>query len=191
MIQRAWAYALTLSPRCCGWYVHVTFIDETWYERIDGLRDRTGSGGVVVRLDGEDVLVALVKEVEMGDAGYVIPKGGVEADENLEEAALREIAEETGLCDLTRIGDLGVLSRQSFRRVYWQRSHYGLYVTSQIEGAITDPDNYGLAWFPLRSLPPMIWPDEGLLLVENGDMIDIAVRRYWRGSEGIASGEWT
>jgi len=161
----------------------VTVIDESWYERIDGLRDRTGSGGVVTRLDAEAVLVALVKEVELGDAGYVIPKGGVEAEESIDAAALREIAEETGLCDLTLIGHLGVLARQSFRRNCWQTSHYGLYVTTQIEGEITDPANYGLAWWPLRSLPPMIWRDERQLIAENADLIDAAVRR----NQGMAS----
>lgn len=37
----------------------------------------------------------------------------------------------------------------------------------------------------------MIWPDEGLLIAENGDMIDTAVRRYRREGGGLASGERT
>ena len=79
-------------------------------------------------------------------------------------APRREIAEESGLTDLRYVGELGILERQNFKPTYWQTSHYGLYTTRQTDGVITDPDNYGLAWFALDALPPLFWPDEELLL---------------------------
>lgn len=139
--------------------------DETWYQRSPEHRHRIGAGGVVIRRDETGLLVALIKEVEVGDAHYVLPKGGVEPGEDLEQAARREILEETGLSDLMHLGPLGALARQNFKKTYWQTSHYGLYLTRQIEGGPTDPDNYGLAWFSLDDLPPMFWPDERELIV--------------------------
>jgi ADP-ribose pyrophosphatase YjhB (NUDIX family) len=148
-----------------------TPVDASWYARPAGYRHRIGAGGAAVRAPDGRVLVALVKEVELGDAHYVLPKGGVEAGEDIAQAAVREIAEESGLTDLTYLGALGTLSRQSFNRKYWQTSHYGLYITPQTEGIIADPANYGLAWFPLDNLPPMFWPDEAHLLQSRADWI--------------------
>lgn len=45
------------------------------------------------------------------EAGTQVPAGGVDAGENLETAALREVAEETGVEDITLKGTLGVQQR--------------------------------------------------------------------------------
>ncbi len=146
--------------------------DESWYQQVpEHHRHRIGAGGVVVRPAGTVLLVALIKEVDIGDAHYVLPKGGVEAGEDIEQAARREILEETGLSDLTHLGPLGALARRNFKKTYWQTSHYGLYLTRQIEGGPTDPDNYGLAWFSIEELPPMFWPDERELIVGRREWI--------------------
>lgn len=150
-------------------------VDATWYERPEGFPLRIGAGGVIARRAESGLLVALVKEVELGDDHYVIPKGGVEEGETIEEAALREIAEETGLTAIERLGHLAMLERQNFKKTYWQNSHYGLYITEQIEGVIQDPANYGLAWFGLRALPPMFWPDEATLIDAHAARIEDAV----------------
>jgi len=141
-----------------------TPIDASWYARPQGHRHRTGAGGAVLRRADGGLLLALVKEVELGDDHYVLPKGGVEAGEDIETAAVREIAEESGLVELAYHGPLGTLERQNFKRTYWQTSYYGLYSTGQESGVITDPANYGLAWFRLDALPPMFWPDEEALI---------------------------
>jgi ADP-ribose pyrophosphatase YjhB (NUDIX family) len=153
-----------------------TRIDGSWYTRPAGSTTRIGAGGAVVRSANGGLLIALVKEVELGDDHYVLPKGGVEPGEDIESAARREIAEESGLSDLRYLGALGVLARQNYKKSYWQTSHYGLYTTAQIAGVIADPDNYGLDWFPLRSLPPMFWPDEEQLLLSHADFIAAMMR---------------
>lgn len=139
-------------------------IDETWYTRHENLPDRTGAGGVVYRFEDDLLLIALAKEHVFGDDQYTIPKGGVEDDEDLLQAAAREIAEETGLTELIHRGNIGALARCNYRKTWWQVSHYFLYRTEQIEGTPTDPDNYGLTWFSPDALPPMVWPDEARLL---------------------------
>ncbi len=156
----------------------MSVIDDSWYRRTEDLEERIGAGGIVARVEGREVLIALVKEVEFGDEDYVIPKGGVEEGESIEQTALREIAEETGLTDLTPIGHLGALTRQSFKRVYWQTSHYGIFLTSQRDATITDPANYGLGWFRLRELPRFFWPDERGLVEAGRERIEARVRRF-------------
>jgi len=154
-------------------------IDESWYVRPEGFRERVGAGGMVARCAGEAVVVALVKEVELGDLGFVIPKGGVEPGETIASAALREITEETGITELEHVAELGALARQNFKKTYWQESHYGLYVTKQLGGAIPDPANYGLEWFGLDALPEMIWPDERELMEAKRDFVERAIRASW------------
>jgi ADP-ribose pyrophosphatase YjhB (NUDIX family) len=57
-------------------------------------RERTSAGGVVVRT-GNGVEVCLIRPA--GRSVWGLPKGGIEEGETLAQAALREVAEETGL----------------------------------------------------------------------------------------------
>lgn len=106
----------------------------------------------------------------------MLPKGGVDPGEDLETAARREIAEESGIIELSALGPLGILARRNFKKTYWQTSYYGLYTTEQIIGEATDPDNYGMAWFSMEALPAMCWPDERRLIDLNRQRIDKRVR---------------
>lgn len=149
-------------------------IDASFYRRPPGVPDRTAAGGVVVRQDGGRLLVALVRE--RGLAGYVLPKGGVDAGEDLLAAARREVAEEAGLTQLTLVRKLAVQQRLTFRRTAWSTVHYFLYVTDQVEGTPTDSEYHDdVWWFPLDDLPPMIWPEQRRLLEEGRDEIAAAL----------------
>lgn len=64
------------------------------------------AGGIVL---GNGGLIALVRHT--GASAWLFPKGHVDEGESDEEAARREIREETGLTDLELIDDLG-----SYRR---------------------------------------------------------------------------
>ena len=146
-------------------------IDETWYTRPEGVKDRLSAGGIVVRVDDDgDVLLALVRE---GDwAPYILPKGGIERGESVEAAALREIAEEAGLTQLTLLADLGTRERLSFDRDVWITTRYFLYVTDQVDGTPTDADHhYGLWWFRLDNLPTLAWREQQALIEENASLI--------------------
>src|SRR5687767_3339961 len=106
-------------------------INNTWYVRPPGIPERYNAGGVVVRPEGEKIMVALVHEWKY--PGFVLPKGGIERGESPELAARREIAEESGFTALTLLADLGTRERLSFNRRKWTIGHYFLYVTDQID----------------------------------------------------------
>ena len=142
-------------------------IDNTWYTRGAVLEERVSAGGVVVRLDKGVLLVALIREIEYGVAleGYVLPKGGVEPGETIEETMRREIHEEVGLTDLTRVEGVVILERLNVVKTKWSINHYGLFLTKQESGTILDAEHhFDFGWFPLDDLPPTYWPDERELL---------------------------
>ncbi|RMF43848.1 MAG: NUDIX domain-containing protein [Anaerolineae bacterium] len=138
-------------------------IDETWYHKPAGMRERVSAGGVVVRRAAGQILVALV--VEAGFSHYILPKGGVKRGETLEQAARREILEEAGLRNLLLLRPLGVRERLNFRKTRWQVTHYFLFECPHPGGRPTDAHHdYRCAWFPLDALPPMFWPEQRALL---------------------------
>jgi ADP-ribose pyrophosphatase YjhB (NUDIX family) len=150
-------------------------IDDTWYARPEGVRDRTSAGGVVCRASDGRVLVALTTEPGMG--AYILPKGGVKRGESLQDAAVREINEEAGFTDLRMLTLIGVRERLNFTRTRWITTHYFLYVTAQVHGAPTDPfHRYVAAWFGIDTLPPMFWPDQRELIESQRVQIEERVR---------------
>lgn len=59
---------------------------------------RISSGGVVFRSKGASYEVALIRVARVGgENAWALPKGWVEKGEDLEQAAVREVREETGL----------------------------------------------------------------------------------------------
>jgi 8-oxo-dGTP pyrophosphatase MutT (NUDIX family) len=61
-------------------------------------RTEVSAGGVVYRREAEGVEVILAaRRTRRGDLAWGLAKGGIEADESVEEAAVREVREETGI----------------------------------------------------------------------------------------------
>lgn len=148
----------------------MTLIDATWYQRPPDVPERTSAGGVVVRWEGDTLLVALVREGDF--PGYILPKGRLEPGEEREQAARREIAEESGLEDLTLLGYLGARERLSFDRQWWIITHYYLYLTQQVQAQPSDiAHSYVLHWFPLEDLPTLTWPEQRELLESSRETI--------------------
>jgi 8-oxo-dGTP pyrophosphatase MutT (NUDIX family) len=63
----------------------------------------TSAGGVVYRLEGGNPLFLLIRDSYQN---WGFPKGHVEAGEQAEDAALREVREETGIDDVALRGEL-------------------------------------------------------------------------------------
>ena len=141
-------------------------INKSWYTRLPGVPDRTSAGGVIVRLEGPKVMVALVREG--GDKEYILPKGKVEKGESLEEAAEREIGEEAGIEDLELLSFLGVESRMTYKKDKWVTTHYFLFRTEQTDTDPTDDSHdYETFWHDIENLPAMLWPEQQALIENN------------------------
>lgn len=112
------------------------------------------AGGIVI---GRGGMIALVRS--RNSQSWLFPKGHIEAGESTEEAARREIAEETGLADLELIDDLGSYVRpaktaegKSFEQKEIHMFLFGthsseLNPTREIEEA---------RWFPYRDVPELL-----------------------------------
>jgi 8-oxo-dGTP pyrophosphatase MutT (NUDIX family) len=116
-------------------------------------RLETSAGGVVVRHGPQgEVEVALIRP--RGDKRWALPKGWVEVDESPQDAALREVREETGVT--ARVVE-------SLERIeYWFRTRQGaslilvhkyvdFFLMAALEGDLADHDHEveEARWFTL------------------------------------------
>jgi 8-oxo-dGTP pyrophosphatase MutT (NUDIX family) len=119
------------------------------------VRTTTAAGGVVLRGAGEDAEVVLTGRTR--DGTWVLPKGTPDADESVEETALREVREETGL-DVSIIGPIGVTD-------YWfavpgERVHkfVHFFLMRAVGGDLSRHDHEydDVRWVPARDARPML-----------------------------------
>lgn len=132
-------------------------------------KQTVSAGGVVRKIENGEVFVALVRE--LGKPDWVLPKGHIEKDETIEEAAIREIREETGLKNIKIIKKLGVKERLSFDGDEYKTIHYFLCDragNSELSQEIIDGANRLEAkWFPLDNLPELFWNEQKEVISEN------------------------
>jgi 8-oxo-dGTP pyrophosphatase MutT (NUDIX family) len=68
--------------------------------------EETSAGGFVLAADGSARIAVIGRRNRGGRIDWCVPKGHLEGDETIEQAAIREVAEETGL-EATIIESLG------------------------------------------------------------------------------------
>lgn len=131
--------------------------------------EEVSAGGLVIReFGGGPHGVLIARHDRRGRLIWTLPKGHVEAGETVEDAARREVREETGVtAEITRL--LGTVA-YSFdlpdRRVHKTVHHYLL---RWIAGELSDLDGevVEVAWVPLAELTGRLaYPDERRLLAE-------------------------
>jgi len=149
-------------------------IDQSWYERPEGVPEETAAGGLVARVDASRrVLVALAHE--RGTDSVVLPKGHLKRGESLDAAARREIAEESGFHGLVLLDELGVLERLNYDRTRWKITHYFLYGTRQTHAQPQDKRHLPPVWALLDDRPTIAWPEQEALVAESTERIRTAV----------------
>ena len=119
---------------------------------------------VVFALDGGDLKVLLIQRGQPPFEGrWALPGGFVRVDESLESAALRELAEETGLADvyLEQLYTFGDVGRDPRERVV-SVAYYALVnlPAAAVRGATDARD---AAWFPASDLPTLAFDHDRIV----------------------------
>jgi 8-oxo-dGTP pyrophosphatase MutT (NUDIX family) len=123
--------------------------------------DEFSAGGVVVRGD-EMVVIVPVKRAADGRRVVGLPKGHLDGDETPEEAARREVAEETGVqADL--IAELGDVSYHYERRHRHVQKVVRFFLFAYRSGDVADHDHEieEARWVPLeQAVQELTYPGE-------------------------------
>lgn len=125
-------------------------------ERARSLRkvEETSAGGLVVDRGADGVRVALIGRLDRrGRLLWSLPKGHVEAGETHEDAAVREVEEETGIRGrvLAALGTIDYWFVAEDRRIHKTVHHY-LLEASGGELSAADVEVDEVAWVPLHEL---------------------------------------
>ncbi len=132
------------------------------------------AGGLVVDLDSDIPRGALIGRTDRhGRLLWSLPKGHIEAGETAEQAAVREVEEETGISG-TILGELGTIDFwfvAEGRRVHKTVRHY---LMRAVGGELSDADVEvaEVAWVPLPEIAAQLaYPDERGLVTTAGRLL--------------------
>ncbi|WP_353649352.1 NUDIX hydrolase [Nakamurella sp. A5-74] len=117
--------------------------------------DETSAGGLVVRTEDGIRSGALIGRLDRrGRLRWSLPKGHLEAGETKEQAAIREVEEETGIAGriTARLGTVDYTFTAEGRRIH-KRVHHFLMVAVGGELSDEDVEVTEVAWVPLEELP--------------------------------------
>ena len=119
--------------------------------------EEVSAGGIVVDASTDLLNVAIIARLNRGGRlEWCLPKGHPENQENNEQAAVREIEEETGIRGrvLTALGSIDYWFTVSGHRVHKTVHHFLLVSTGGHLTIENDPDHEAVdvAWVPLADL---------------------------------------
>jgi 8-oxo-dGTP pyrophosphatase MutT (NUDIX family) len=138
--------------------------------------DEVSAGGLVIDATGTKGL--LIGRRDLKDQSrerllWSLPKGHIEEGETPEQAAIREVQEETGIeSEIAR--ELGVIDfwfMAGGKRIHKTVHHYLFKETGgHLAPQITEVDDVG--WFPLNEIVELLaYPDEKKLIAKSGELV--------------------
>ena len=134
--------------------------------------DETSAGGLIV--DHESGAAAVIGRLDRrGRLLWSLPKGHIEEGETAEQAAVREVEEETGIigCVVAPLGTIDFWFVAEDRRVHKTVHHFLLRATG---GELSDADVEvsEVAWVPLPDIREQLaYPDERGLVDAAGRLL--------------------
>ncbi len=134
------------------------------------IKTATSTGGVIVKHEQGTYSILLLRDRHFPE--WYFAKGHVEPGETLEEAALREVAEEAGLHHVKIHFLLGSYERFVEKAQEMKTIHYFLMSPTQTE-IPSSPDNahIEIKWFPLDALPAMYLSEQKDVVEKNLEKI--------------------
>lgn len=137
--------------------------------------DETSAGGLVVQRDGTRTSGALIGRIDRrGRLLWSLPKGHLEGAETAEQAAVREVAEETGITGRV-VGQLGTIDFwfvAEGRRIH-KTVHHFLLVAEAGELSDADIEVAQVAWVPLPEIGDRLaYDDERQLLAKVSELLE-------------------
>jgi 8-oxo-dGTP pyrophosphatase MutT (NUDIX family) len=139
--------------------------------------EETSAGGLVIDRSGLLPRAALIARVNRaGRLEWCLPKGHLEGVETPEEAAVREIAEETGIHGrvLEPLGTIDYWFSVEGRRIHKTVHHFLLEATGGLIGVEGDPDCEAVeaAWVAVAELPERLaFPNERRIARAAGEIL--------------------
>jgi ADP-ribose pyrophosphatase YjhB (NUDIX family) len=141
-----------------------------WLRRVDEF----SAGGLVVDLAGDVPRGVLIGRTDRsGRLLWSLPKGHIEEGETAEQAAIREVQEETGISGeiVAELGTIDFWFVAEGRRIHKTVRHYLLRATG---GELSDADVEvtAVAWVPLSEIRAQLaYPDERGLVDTAGRLL--------------------
>jgi len=128
--------------------------------------NETSAGGIAVKVeDGVAYVACIARRNRAGRLEWCLPKGHIEAGESPEQAAVREVEEETGILTVI-VQSLGVIDywfTGDDRRIHKVVHHFLLEATGGDITTENDPDHEAelAEWIPMTDLATrLVYPNE-------------------------------
>ncbi|MDP9241106.1 MAG: NUDIX hydrolase [Actinomycetota bacterium] len=136
--------------------------------------EETSAGGLVVQGAGADARGVLIGRIDRrGRLLWSLPKGHIEAGETAEQAAVREVAEETGITGrvVETLGTIDFWFVAEGRRIHKTVHHY-LMLAQAGELSDADIEVAEVAWFPLGEMSERLaYEDERKLVAKVPELL--------------------